>query len=109
MPILSVLGSFPNSQIRPRNAALDEDTQNITVPDGVVTTIAAANSNRTNLNILNEGVGAIRWRTADEGAPTATDGYLLKAGASVEIRSREEVLAIAIGADAEISTKEGVG
>lgn len=109
MPIVAVLGSFPNSQIRPRNASQNEDTDNILITSGNSAVIAVANLNRTSLTILNEGPGDLRWRTMDEGAPTATDGFLLKKGASIEVNSLEEVQGFAIGADCNISVQEGEG
>lgn len=108
MPIVAVLGSFPNSQIRPRNASQNEDTSNIFIANTTVQVIAPANLNRTSLTILNEGPGDLRWRTADEGAPTATDGFLLKKGASIQVESLEEVQAYAIG-DCNVSIQEGEG
>lgn len=105
----TMLGSFPNSQVRPRPVTEDETIQNVNVPADTVTTIAASNVNRTSLLILNEGGGNIRLATAGEPDPSSTSGFLLVNGASVEFESQEEIKGYASGASTVLSVQIGVG
>lgn len=104
-----LLGSFPNSQVKPRPSTQDESVPNVDVPADTVTTLVAANPDRTVLTILNEGPTDCRWRTANEGDPSDTEGFLLIAGSSVEITSKEEIKGYCDGGITKFSTQEGIG
>ena len=107
----TLLGSFPNSQIRPRAATENENFPNVELTADTVETILAQDNNRTVLTILNEptSAAAVRIRSADEGDPSADDGFLLQPGASLNLETQEEVKGFAIGAAAKLSLKNGVG
>lgn len=109
MGIVALLGSFPNSQVRPRKATQTEETGTVPVPSSTVTTIAAANPNRTFLTIKNEGPTEIRWGTAAV-PPTALSGFLLGAGEGIDIETPEEIQVITTQAGTtEVSVEEGEG
>lgn len=109
MPIVSLLGSFPNSQVRPRPVTQNETIENPTIPAGTDGVIVPANPNRTSLTMLNEGPGNLRWMGSDEGTPNANDGFLLLSGAAIQIETQEEILGFAIGGNCKLSLQIGEG
>lgn len=104
----TLLGSFPNSQVRPRKATEVEITDKITAPLGL-STLIAANPDRTFLTIVNEGVNPFRWGTLAD-PPDANNGFLVPVGSGVSnIETQEEIQVFAIGGATDISIEEGSG
>jgi len=97
MPVV-LLASFPNSRIKTRKPTTVADTLGFTLPTGVVTPIIAADANRTyltvrNTDLLNDVVYGYR-NTITQGTGLATDGFLIKAGESVDIDSPQQIFAL---------------
>jgi hypothetical protein len=109
MPIVALLGSFPNSQIRPRPVTQNETILNPVITNNTSDTVAAANPNRTIMTLLNEGPGSLRWMSADEGTPDMSTGFLLLPGAAIQIDTQEEILGYAFGGNCNLSLQIGEG
>lgn len=101
-----MLGSFPNSQVRPRPVTQVEYTYDVNVPLNVLTLIAPENANRTFVTIKNNGPGNINWGT-ESTKPDAIDGFELGAGEGIDIETPENIYVF--GAATSISVQEGEG
>ena len=98
MSLTQCQASFKNSRISPRAATTSADTGVVTVNLGPANTlIKAADSTRTYITIRNTSVGDdMRYGYVDR--PTlGTDGFLLKAGESIDLESPGDIWAVGVG------------
>ena len=84
MAISLVLASFPNSRIKPRNAASQAATTQVNCPNGVATLVAAQNANRVYLSLRNTD-NAKNLYYGYSPLVDATTGFLLRSYESFEV------------------------
>ena len=109
MAIIAFLGSFPNSQVRPRKATATQMTNTVAVPLAPATAIVvAANPDRTALTIKNSGSTVIRYGYSVAEINPGT-GFILPPGASIDIEEPGDVYATADVGAGSLSYDEGVG
>lgn len=105
MPFI-LLGSFPNSQVRPRPVTQIEKTFEVGVSANVLTLIVPQNLNRTFVTIKNNGPGVIYWGT-ETTKPDVSDGFKLGMGEGIDIETPENIYVF--GDASVISVQEGEG
>jgi len=104
----TLIGSFPNSQIRPTPATQTENNPVIPIPADTVTIVLNENSDRVSATLINEGPTDVRY-TAGAENPSAAEGTLLVAGSSIDIDGPEEYKFFASGGASAISVSERIG
>lgn len=109
MAIIAFLGSFPNSQVRPRKVTASQAARNLAVAASPATTlIVPANPNRTALTIKNNGANAIRYGYS-LAELNGGGGFILGVDSGIDIEEPGDVFASADGGVSSVSVDEGVG
>ena len=105
------LASFKNSRVSTRQATTTAAVSKVSIPVGVNTLIAPANTNRTYLTIRNENITAnddLRYDYFDNPDILST-GFLLKAGEAVDLENMSDVFGQAVTNALTLSVDEGSG
>lgn len=105
MSIVNILGSFPNSQIKPRPSSQEAAVNVVNLADGVETPILTPNPNRTQAFIkVRSGTVLVDYEAGPQ------DGVILETDSSLDISvTADTVYATAQGGAAvvEIDDREG--
>lgn len=109
MSIVRLLGSFPNSQIKPTSAVRETDVD--VVPVGaspVETKILDANEDRISITFKNEGTFPLKYDT--EPGNVASEGILIQPQRTFTVEGPDvEVWASGIGGATEVSFQDERG
>lgn len=112
MSIVRLLGSFPNSQIKPRSPVRENDTDSITVPASPsFTTILTMGTDLVKAIVINEGPNPIEY-VYNSSSNFATAPITLNVGDSMVFEDGDggsTVIARGIGGSSEIVVDERTG
>ena len=104
--IIVKLGSFPNSQIRPRSAVRESVIINFALVMAVETPILVQNSQRIKAIIKNQGPNSVNIEYASGITPVFT----LASGAALTVEGGgDNVFATAIGGPSELQIDDRLG
>jgi hypothetical protein len=106
--IIQKLGSFPNSQIKPRSAVRDADVVRVPVTSAGEVQILSANPVRVKAIVKNEGPFPLQYDYNPGQA--ASEGFLVPVGGAINIEGGgDDVYAIGIGGDTVVSIDDRLG
>ena len=104
------LASFPNSRIKPRPARTAGVTPIVSLPDSLVTLIAAANIDRTSIMVRNLDASVTMKYGYASDINAADKGFSLKAGETVSLDDPGDIYGYQTSGGAILmSYDEGVG
>jgi len=109
MSIVRLLGSFPNSQIKPTSAVRETDVTQIPIAAAPAETkILNADEDRITATFINSGVTNLRYDTAP--GNVATDGILIVPGQTFTVEGADvEVWALSVGGPGSVGLQDEKG
>lgn len=108
--MLNSLASYPNSRVKPRPATSEGviSVVELEASTGSNVMILPIDANRVIATLSNPSTVDIRYDYFDN-VNILTEGFLLKAGCSIDIESKGEVYAISTGSVVEVQLDIGRG
>lgn len=109
MSIVRLLGSFPNSQIKPTSAVRLSDAYRVAIPaNPTVVQVITANTERITATLFNSGT--VTWFYDYQSANVLTEGLPITPGQSVTVEGGEvEVYVASSGLATQVTIDDRLG